>query len=152
MVTYVHETPGSWLAKAATDITNRLEEAARCGRPYVYSRGSSTVDLPGMKLQSDMCLLLHTDFGKERKHPKYPRLVLETAYSQSLDDVKEKAWKWLHRSDRGIHAVLICNMKPRISLVRDFKADISVWVREPTEDGSKCFGSHLFALLTFSRR
>lgn len=59
-------------------------------------------------------------------------MLLETAYSQKLASAMEKAFDYLYDDERNTHAVIICDMTYPVSLTRNFKADISVWVRPET--------------------
>ncbi|KAG8747374.1 hypothetical protein FRC11_012390 [Ceratobasidium sp. 423] len=62
-----------------------------------------------------------------------PRVVLETAHSQSMNKVLNKSCEILHDApDLGIHAVIICKLRHLKKSPGPFEAKISVWVRLPT--------------------
>ncbi|KAG9086496.1 hypothetical protein FRC06_003059 [Ceratobasidium sp. 370] len=135
MPSEIHECPGEWLCDQAPWLTAQLRLASRCGEPLVKSGGSSGILLPGVgRPCPDKRLNLFLDFGSKRVPIPYPRVVLETTYSQSAEQVLTKAWNYLFHSEKHIHAVIICDMSYGVSQKKDFWASISVWKREETGD------------------
>ncbi|KAG9097467.1 hypothetical protein FS749_006224 [Ceratobasidium sp. UAMH 11750] len=136
MPTKLHECPGEWLADQAPWITSQLRSVAKCGIPLVQSGGSAHVRLPFWGLacpDKQLDLVLDLGLGIDRRiQIPFPRVVLETSYSQSLEDVVEKAWNYLFDSDDHIHAVIICDMDYPVTSAKNFRASLSVWTREET--------------------
>ncbi|KAF8602893.1 hypothetical protein BDV93DRAFT_607207 [Ceratobasidium sp. AG-I] len=129
----IHELPGSWLGEQKPLLEDTLVSVARCDTPTLYFSGPANVDLAdGSVLQPDQQVFLGLDFNQDHELFYSPRVVLESAFSQPLSKVMEKAWHYLHRSNGNIHAVIICNFTRSSLLDPAFRADISVWVREET--------------------
>lgn len=131
----IHDIPGVWLAETLGDLSSRLAGMARCGRPELTHVGSKRMPLEGGKREPDLFVRLLTHFDSEDYHISVgPRVILETAHSQRLLSVMEKAHGYLYSEERDTHAVIICDMSYPVTLTHDFKADISVWVRPETGD------------------
>ncbi|KAG8709215.1 hypothetical protein FRC08_018476 [Ceratobasidium sp. 394] len=94
------------------------------------------VILPGFGLACPSNRLdLDLDFGGDNHIPiLYPRVVLETGYSETRDWVLKKAWNYLFHSEKHVHAVIVCETANQVSGQEDFWASISVWKRAETGD------------------
>ena len=147
MASLIHERPGSWFADQKSLINDHLSRMALCGRPQVSFASNLRVQkpktpeikTPGFRTP-DQSLMLNTYFEKDEAHsPVWPRIVLETACSQTLRSVMNKAWDYLLDFDGEVHAVVVCNMNCPITLKRDFKVSIGVWIRKPTYKDGKPF-------------
>ncbi|KAG8713190.1 hypothetical protein FRC08_013592 [Ceratobasidium sp. 394] len=135
MPTSLHNTPGEWLSAQIPYMQAVLDEAAVCGRPLLKSSGDGNVQLKDVGMRGpDQQLKVTTrfDLGNrvEEVLPPQPRVILETAYSQSEDRALEKAASYLHKSGTHTHAVIICKMSYPVTLTDSFKAEIAVWTRE----------------------
>ncbi|KAG9097352.1 hypothetical protein FRC06_007630 [Ceratobasidium sp. 370] len=143
MPTTLHECPGEWLSNQTDWLTEQLRLVAQCGVPMVTSGGSGGLVLKGYGCPCpDKRLELSLDFGgledfkglEDCVRIPFPRVVLETGYSQTREELLEKAWNYLFRSDNHIHAVILCDMQYGVSDKEDFWASISVWERKKTGD------------------
>ncbi|KAG8730749.1 hypothetical protein FRC10_002374 [Ceratobasidium sp. 414] len=135
MPTSLHNTPGEWLSAQIPYMQAVLDEAAVCGRPVLKSSGDGNVRLAGLGTRGpDQQLKVTTrfDLGDQVAEvlPPHPRVVLETAYSQSEARALEKAASYLHNSGTHTHAVIVCKMTYPVSLDKNFKAEIAVWTRQ----------------------
>lgn len=147
MPNLMHALPGGWLSQQVERLNNALVPVARCGQPHLSTGISGDITLPnGTPMQPDQQLLLalHFENGQSLGIPR-PRVVLETAFSQRLEQAIVKAWQYLHLFDGDIHAVIICNISNPITLQRNFKAEFYVWVREKTGNIGKSF-NHILNL------
>lgn len=64
-----------------------------------------------------------------------PFVIFEVSNSQRPTDVKRKAWHWLHKFNNHAQAVVIYDLSHPITETRNFKAEISVWVRSSDDIG-----------------
>ncbi|QRV85103.1 transmembrane protein [Ceratobasidium sp. AG-Ba] len=122
----VHEAPGEWLAGQVGWLNRELELICRCGTASVRSGGSATIKLlDGKETQPDKCLLVSYTFTDSPEDDieiqvPYPRLVLETANSQTLPAAKRKLARVLWFSDGHVHVGILCKLKSPVSLEKDF--------------------------------
>ncbi|QRW09541.1 transmembrane protein [Ceratobasidium sp. AG-Ba] len=109
----VHEAPGEWLAGQVGWLNRELELICRCGTASVRSGGSATIKLlDGKETQPDKCLLVSYTFTDSPEDDieiqvPYPRLVLETANSQTLPAAKRKLARVLWFSDGHVHVGIL---------------------------------------------
>ncbi|KAG8685608.1 hypothetical protein FRC08_013021 [Ceratobasidium sp. 394] len=114
-----------------------VDKAALCGRPKITASFDTNVKLVGVgRFSPDQQLKVILCFGEgdkaKRVHLPAPRIVLETAYSQTRGEVEAKAADYLHAPGRHIHAVIVCNMTHPVTLEPNFRAEIAVFTREMT--------------------
>jgi hypothetical protein len=139
MVTKLHDCVGGWFAKQTPAIQRALRALARCGRPLLrplHSGAFSVADgTMGPDEQIDVILEFEQPNGEYLQVLiPHPRVVLETCFSQSMEDAVKKAWRYLYLSDSQCQAVVICDMTYPPYEPGKFKAVMSVWVREKTGD------------------
>ncbi|KAG8732796.1 hypothetical protein FRC10_000609 [Ceratobasidium sp. 414] len=149
MPTTLHECPGEWLSNQTDWLTEQLRLVAQCGVPMVTSGGSGGLELkgygcpcPGKRLELSLDFGRLKDFRRLKDFGRledcvripFPRVVLEMGYSQKHEELLEKAWNYLFRSDKHIHSVILCDMQYGVSDKEDFWASISVWERKRTGD------------------
>ncbi|QRV80740.1 transmembrane protein [Ceratobasidium sp. AG-Ba] len=139
----VHEAPGEWLAGQVGWLNRELELICRCGTASVRSGGSATIKLlDGKETQPDKCLLVSYTFTDSPEDDieiqvPYPRLVLETANSQTLPAAKRKLARVLWFSDGHVHVGILCKLKSPVSLEKDFWATIEIWTRDVDEQDTE---------------
>ncbi|KAG8713778.1 hypothetical protein FRC08_012814 [Ceratobasidium sp. 394] len=132
----IHECPKAWLNNHYVWLTEQLRSVAQCGKPTVRSYGNAVLTLPGFGLACPSNRLdLDLDFEGDNHIPiLYPRVVLETGYSETRDWVLKKTWNYLFHSEKHVHAVIVCETANQVSKQEDFWASISVWKRAETGD------------------
>ncbi|QRV78905.1 hypothetical protein RhiJN_06920 [Ceratobasidium sp. AG-Ba] len=116
MGSIIHECPGPWLHMQLGRLNEALQSAAQ-GK---------------YRLLPDGRLDLKLSFPKDIVRPPFPRVVLETAYSQTSEHVMDKALAYLANFESHIHAVIVVDMKYPVTAAKDFWAEISVWTRVET--------------------
>lgn len=141
----IHDIPGAWLTEILGEISEGLQKVARCGRPEVKHVGTKSIKRKDGLKGPDLFLRLLTRFDQDVLHISVgARVVLETAYSQSLPSVMSKVFDYLHDDAGNTHAVIVRDMSYPLTLVRDFKVDIGVWVKPETGNLGK---SHKYAVV-----
>ncbi|KAG9081750.1 hypothetical protein FS749_007417 [Ceratobasidium sp. UAMH 11750] len=135
--TDLHNLPGAWLCEQLPYIQAMVDEAALCGRPKITASFDTNVELEGVgRFSPDQQLKVILRFGEgekaKRAHLPAPRIVLETAYSQTRGEVEDKAADYLHAPGEHVHAVAICNMTYPVTLESNFRTEIAVFTREMT--------------------
>ncbi|KAG8731838.1 hypothetical protein FRC10_001431 [Ceratobasidium sp. 414] len=142
MPTMIHNCPGTWLSMCVPQLQEALRKVARCGEPVLLGHGDSNVkvgsgaEAKAMQPDGGIDVVLYfRDSGEERRyHPPYPRIVLETCYSQPVREAEDKAWHYLWNSDGHTQAVIIVDMSYPVRREKDFKASLAVWTRQETGD------------------
>ncbi|KAG8680867.1 hypothetical protein FRC08_015995, partial [Ceratobasidium sp. 394] len=135
MPTDLHNIPGAWLCEQIPYIQAMVDEAAPCGRPKITASFDTNVKLVGVgRFSPDQQLKVILRFGEGDKakhvHLPAPRIVLETAYSQTRGEMEAKAADYLHAPGGHVHAVIVCNMTHPVTLERNFRAEIAVFTRD----------------------
>ncbi|KAG8699480.1 hypothetical protein FRC08_005285 [Ceratobasidium sp. 394] len=135
----IHNCPTTWLSRCLPQLQEAVEAAARCGVPQLLDHGDGFVKThdEAARLQPDNGIDVNLHFQNQGGDSIYyvplPRIILETAYSQSHADVLAKAWDYLWNSDKHhIHAVIITDMSYPITQKKKFKVRIAVWTRAET--------------------
>jgi hypothetical protein len=129
----IHEIPACWLGSLIQDLSRRLEAVVPCGTPELRCEGTGNVKWKGFAKQPDQSIILRWRFPHDKIYtPRYPRVVMETAYSQSLKSAMDSAVEYLYKTEGEVHAVIVCDLAYPIKKDTRFSAEISVWIREPT--------------------
>ncbi|KAF8597003.1 hypothetical protein BDV93DRAFT_562738 [Ceratobasidium sp. AG-I] len=138
MTTPLHNAPATWLTLCVPEVELAVQDSARCGKPFLLVHGDGRVDIAGGKsrLQPDNRIDVNVRFRHGDKEDRYcvpqPRVILETAFSQSLKNAQEKAWEYLCTGDSHTHAVIIVDMTYPVTQEKNFIAKIAVWSRSDT--------------------
>lgn len=153
MATSLHNSPATWLTLCVRDVQRTVQESARCGTPLLLVHGDGRIKYPGGTSQPDNRIDVNVHFQHNGEADTYcvpePRVVLETAFSQPLQDAEDKAWEYLCTGDGHTHAVIVVDMSYPVTPQKDFKAKIAVWSRQDTGDDGRpvpplpCFNADL---------
>ncbi|KAG8707438.1 hypothetical protein FRC08_000491 [Ceratobasidium sp. 394] len=123
-----------WLAGQRQVLENELRKVARCGQPDLTLFGAAEYPLEDATVAPDQQLHVDLIFKERNLERRFffsnSRVVLETTYSQNIEYVEDKAWRYLHHSDGHCHVVIICDMTWPVT--QPFKAVISVWTKQQT--------------------
>ncbi|KAG8722205.1 hypothetical protein FRC08_005563 [Ceratobasidium sp. 394] len=127
----LHELPGNWLLKVLPIVQAHLTRVAICGRPRVTAGTASGINVQDGSKCGDQSIILSYERDENNKaspvNKLQPRVVLETAHTQSLENVLRKSWSYLHESNNAIHAVIVCAF--RWPYPSNIEVDIAVWTR-----------------------
>ncbi|QRW09549.1 hypothetical protein RhiLY_08548 [Ceratobasidium sp. AG-Ba] len=142
MASPLHEVPGGWMGSLLEWLQRELRLVCRCGTPSLINGCSGIVEYPnGRRMAPDTGIFvqyaIQPEIGPEiRVIVPFPRVVLETAFSQSLEDARRKIHAHLHLSDEHTHVGILCNMKKPVTCEEDFWATIEVWTRDIDENNT----------------
>ncbi|KAG8684617.1 hypothetical protein FRC08_013598 [Ceratobasidium sp. 394] len=131
MPTLFHEIPGVWLPTIVPLVDAHIQRVALCGNPLVSGGGTFRVKTKEHKGSPDASIMLsHTRGDKHSIDPnlQVPRVVVETAHSQSTGSVMQKAWRYLYESNNAIHAVIVFVFNPKYP--KKVRLQAGVWTRE----------------------
>ncbi|KAG9126932.1 hypothetical protein FRC07_001353 [Ceratobasidium sp. 392] len=129
-----HELPYAWLNRMQPQIQEQISRVALCGVPVVEVEAGTTIKFEHWAPTTDGAVLLKYKDGSGWAVPAVgtiPRIVLETADTQTPACALTKATRLLHESNNDIQAVIVCII--RDSMGQEMQAEIDVWVREPSE-------------------
>ncbi|CAE6458138.1 unnamed protein product [Rhizoctonia solani] len=145
MPTSIHERVGAFFGREGADfIDGGLERLSICGNPFMAPIGSPDIPIGdnGSTVCPDQCLcLMQQDAdGQEVFVQDDPRVIVETAVSETRSHVMAKVLSCLHEM-RGLQAAVVCDMKnipPRTfhgarsssKVAQPFLAEIAVWTRK----------------------
>ncbi|KEP46370.1 hypothetical protein V565_202600, partial [Rhizoctonia solani 123E] len=147
--TELHELPGVWFLRCAMPLINeKLSQTALCGRPSLVTKGSVGLRVGGRMgegqkgvVPDESLYLAQIDSnGDEIQVQGAPRLIIETAGSESRRHVIEKVFEYFFEMI-GVQTAVICdltNVPPQAQSTSDarpakaFKAEIAVWTRKAT--------------------
>ncbi|KAG9125025.1 hypothetical protein FRC07_009267 [Ceratobasidium sp. 392] len=140
MICEPHDVPFEWLQRAQPQIHQHISEAALCGVPVVQVKPGASIPLGSWGPTPDGAILLKYEDESGEVVPAIgttPRIVLETANTQSPMRVLAKATRLLHQSNNEIQAVIVCiihnSMGPKMQV------EIDVWTQEPSNDYEQDF-------------
>jgi hypothetical protein len=152
----MHEILSNWLVSHWDYLSKRLQKVARCGRPDIGFAGTADVHWPEFSGQPDQSITVRVDFNVEGEKgegktvkPDFARVVMEVAYSQTLESVMDKGVEYLHKSNGDIRAVIVCNLSYPVTQEKNFVAEIDVWIRMPTGDDGEYSGISLAFLISW---
>ncbi|KAG8727654.1 hypothetical protein FRC10_005788, partial [Ceratobasidium sp. 414] len=136
----LHSAPlSTWASTIMPEIQRALDAAAVCGKCTLMSTGDSQCRLQdGSRLGPDAGFAIYDNQQSSLDPHLTPRVVFESALSQSSSDVLKKAWKYLFKTHKEyeVHAVVLCHMEnpPPWSGKKMCRLTLEVWVREETGD------------------
>jgi hypothetical protein len=128
----IHEFPVStWLNDVIAGLREQIDAIGLCEEKVLDIAGSPTCRFKTHGSVPDNSIVV----GKpDQLLGDKPRVVIEVANSQTEANVMKKIWRYLHRTNLTIHAVILCTLTYPIPKDKTFKAEIGVWVRPRIDD------------------